>query len=312
MVVVYSVMSYTSPCTGRNSIAKFVETNVPTIKIVEESSGNEGLSNATSRLVVIIIVRLHSYGNWSEVMRISKSNDNNGILNGRDSYKKIWARSESTLRDCCYPILSVSNAFVRKSCGCGECSMFEIWSILGLLRIISGHWSEGMRISKSNDNNGIMNGRDSYKKIWARSESTLRDCYYQVLSVSNAFIGKSCSRGECSTFEIWSILGLLRIISGSWSEVMRIIKSNDNNGILKWRDSYKKIRSRTESPLRDCCYAVLSGSNNFSRKSCSRGACSTFEIWSILGLLRIILRCFSSFGLRKESLFVFFKAFKYV
>ena len=38
-------------------------------------------------------------------MRISKSNDNNGILNGRDSYKKIWARSESTLRDCCYPIL---------------------------------------------------------------------------------------------------------------------------------------------------------------------------------------------------------------
>ena len=41
---------------------------------------------------------------------------------------------------------------------------------------------------------------------------------------------------------------------------------------------------------------VLSGSNNFSRKSCSRGACSTFEIWSILGLLRIILRCFSSFG----------------
>ena len=135
MVVVYSVMSYTSPCTGRNSIAKFVETNVPTITIVEESSGNEGLSNATSRLVVIIIVRLHSYGNWSEVMRISMSSDNNGILNGRDSYKKIWARSESTLRDCCYPILSVSNAFVRKSCGCGECSMFEIWSILGLLRI---------------------------------------------------------------------------------------------------------------------------------------------------------------------------------
>ena len=60
-------------------------------------------------------------------MRISKSNDNNGILNGRDSYKKIWARSESTLRDCCYPILSVSNAFVRKSCGCGECSMFEMF-----------------------------------------------------------------------------------------------------------------------------------------------------------------------------------------
>ena len=133
MVVVYSVMSYTSPCTGRNSIAKFVETNVPTITVVEESSRNEGLSNATSRLVVIIIVRLHSYGNWSEGMRISKSNDNNGILNGRDSYKKIWARSESTLRDCCYPILSVSNvmsvsnAFVRKSCGCGECSMFEMF-----------------------------------------------------------------------------------------------------------------------------------------------------------------------------------------
>ena len=90
--MVYSVMSYTSPCTGRNSIVSFVETNVPTITIVEESSGNEGLSNATSRLVVIIIVRLHSYGNWSEGMRISKSNDNNGILNGRDSYKKIWAR----------------------------------------------------------------------------------------------------------------------------------------------------------------------------------------------------------------------------
>ena len=89
MVVVYSVMSYTSPCTGRNSIAKFVETNVPTITVVEESSRNEGLSNATSRLVVIIIVRLHSYGHWSEVMRISKSNNNNGILNGRDSYKKI-------------------------------------------------------------------------------------------------------------------------------------------------------------------------------------------------------------------------------
>ena len=205
MVVVYSVMSYTSPCTGRNSIAKFVETNVPTITVVEESSRNEGLSNATSRLVVIIIVRLHSYGNWSEVMRISKSSDNNGILNGRDSYKKIWARSESTLRDCCYPILSVSNAFVRKSCGCGECSMFEIWSILGLLRIISGHWSEGMRISKSNDNNGILNGRDSYKKIWARSESTLRDCYYPILSVSNAFVRKSCGCGECSMFEMISL-----------------------------------------------------------------------------------------------------------
>ena len=76
-------------------------------------------------------------------MRISKSNDNNGILNGRDSYKKNMGTVES-LRDCCSPILSVSNAFVRKSCGCGECSMFEIWSILGLLRIISGHWSEGM------------------------------------------------------------------------------------------------------------------------------------------------------------------------
>ena len=74
----------------------------------------------------------------------------------------------------------------------GECSMFEIWSILGLLRIISGHWSEGMRISKSNDNNGILNGRDSYKKIWARSESTLRDCCYPILSVSNAFVRKSC------------------------------------------------------------------------------------------------------------------------
>ena len=47
-------------CTGRNSIVSFVETNVPTITIVEESSGNEGLSDATSRLVVIIIVRLHS------------------------------------------------------------------------------------------------------------------------------------------------------------------------------------------------------------------------------------------------------------
>ena len=205
MVVVYSVMSYTSPCTGRNSIAKFVETNVPTIKIVEVSSGNEGLSNATSRLVVIIIVRLHSYGNWSEVMRISMSSDNNGILNGRDSYKKIWARSESTLRDCCYPILSVSNTFVRKSCSRGECSTFEIWSILGLLRIISGHWSEGMRISKSNDNNGILNGRDSYKKIWARSESTRRDCYYPVLSVSNAFVRKSCGCGECSMFEMISL-----------------------------------------------------------------------------------------------------------
>ena len=86
MVVVYSVMSYTSPCTGRNSIAKFVETNVPTIIVVEGSSRNGGLSNATSRLVVIIIVRLHSYGNWSEVMRISKNNDNNGILKWRDSY----------------------------------------------------------------------------------------------------------------------------------------------------------------------------------------------------------------------------------
>ena len=71
---------------------------------------------------------------------------------------------------------------------------------------------------------------------------------------------------------------------------MRIIKSNDNNGILKWRDSYNKIRSRTESPLRDCCYLVLSVSNNFIGKSCSSGECSTFEIWSILGLLRIILR----------------------
>ena len=51
MVVVYSVMSYTTPCIGINSIAKFVETNVPTITIVEESSGIEGLSDATSRLV---------------------------------------------------------------------------------------------------------------------------------------------------------------------------------------------------------------------------------------------------------------------
>ena len=56
--------------------------------------------------------------------------------------------------------------------------------LLGLLRIISGHWSEGMRISKSNDNNGILNGRDSYKKIWARSESTL-----QRLLLSD-FVGK--------------------------------------------------------------------------------------------------------------------------
>ena len=31
------------------------------------------------------------------------------------------------IRDCCSPILSVSNAFVRKSCGCGECSMFEMF-----------------------------------------------------------------------------------------------------------------------------------------------------------------------------------------
>ena len=95
------------------------------------------------------------------------------------------------------------NIYVRKSCGCGEYSMFEIWSILGLLRIISGHWSEGMRISKSNDNNGILNGRDSYKKIWARSESTLRDCYYPILSVSNAFVRKSCGCGECSMFEMF-------------------------------------------------------------------------------------------------------------
>jgi hypothetical protein len=140
------------------------------------------------------------------------------------------------------------------------------------------------------------NGEIHTKIIRSRTESSLRDCCYPVLVVSNNFSRKSSSCGECSTLEIWSILGLLRIISGNWSEVMRIIKSNDNNGILKWRDSYKKIRSRTESPLRDCCYAVLSGSNNFSRKSCSRGACSTFEIWSILGLLRIILRSFSCFG----------------
>ena len=136
MYKIFFIPRYTSPCTGINSIAIFVETNVPTITVVEESSRNEGLSNATSRLVVIIIVRLHSYGNWSEVMRISKSNDNNGILNGRDSYKKIWARSESTLRDCCYLVLSVSNNFIGKSCGRGECNTFEIWSILGLLRII--------------------------------------------------------------------------------------------------------------------------------------------------------------------------------
>ena len=98
---------------------------------------------------------------------------------------------ESTLRDCCYPILSVSNAFVKGSLVvCGECSMFEIWSILGLLRIISGHWSEGMRISKSNDNNGILNGRDSYKKIWARSESTLKR-----LLLSD-FVAKQCFRKE--------------------------------------------------------------------------------------------------------------------
>ena len=108
-------------------------------------------------------------------------------------------------------MLSVSNTFIGKSCSRGECSTFEIWSILGLLRIISGHWSEGMRISKSNDNNGILNGRDSYKKIWARSESTLRDCCYPILSVSNvmsvsnAFVRKSCGCGECSMFEMISL-----------------------------------------------------------------------------------------------------------
>ena len=116
---------------------------------------------------------------------------------------KIRSRTESPLRDCCYLVLSVSNNFIGKSCSSGECSTFEIWSILGLLRIISGHWSEGMRISKSNDNNGILNGRDSYKKIWARSESTLRDCYYPILSVSNAFVRKSCGCGECSMFEMF-------------------------------------------------------------------------------------------------------------
>jgi hypothetical protein len=52
VVVVCGVMSRNPPCPGINSIAKFVETNLPTTTIVEESSGIEGLTDATSRFVV--------------------------------------------------------------------------------------------------------------------------------------------------------------------------------------------------------------------------------------------------------------------
>jgi hypothetical protein len=52
VVVVCGVMSRKPPCPGINSIASFLEKKAPTAKIVEESSGIEGLSDATSRLVV--------------------------------------------------------------------------------------------------------------------------------------------------------------------------------------------------------------------------------------------------------------------
>ena len=52
MVVVCGVMSRKPPCPGINSIASFFEKKAPTAKNVEESSGIDGLSDATSRLVV--------------------------------------------------------------------------------------------------------------------------------------------------------------------------------------------------------------------------------------------------------------------
>ena len=52
VVVVCSVMSYKPPCPGINSIASFLGKKAPTAKIVEESSGIEDLSDATSKLVV--------------------------------------------------------------------------------------------------------------------------------------------------------------------------------------------------------------------------------------------------------------------
>ena len=52
VVVVCGVMSRKPPCPGINSIASFFEKKAPTAKNVEESSGIEGLPDATSRLVV--------------------------------------------------------------------------------------------------------------------------------------------------------------------------------------------------------------------------------------------------------------------
>ena len=58
-------------------------------------------------------MRLRNYGKWSKVKRIIESNNNKGKLRERDSkQKKLRSRTESSLRDSCYP--SVINDSIKK------------------------------------------------------------------------------------------------------------------------------------------------------------------------------------------------------
>ena len=91
-------------------------------------------------------------------------------------------------------------------------------------------------------------------------------------------VGRSKERtGFVSAISKKGTMGLRNY--GKWSEVIRIIKSNDTNGDIRERDSKEKKRSkRTESSIKDYHCPLLT--DDTIKKSHRRSDCSRINTLS--------------------------------